>query len=128
MVLTDSCGEYCTWQVMEEYVPKEQLLKYKNEFNQKDPDSTGVISLENVSHIFKKFYGSTYSCLQLKSLLQKITECDLCYASNDNFVDFSEFLALITSVAKVIIKLHNSIFAFLFFFYYFRIAYQRTKY
>lgn len=103
MVVSDHCNcsdEYATWQVMEEYIPHEVLHQYRNLFNKYDPDSTGVISLHNVVEATRKL-GKNVSTENIKDFLCEVTGCQQSSTSSMKFVDFPEFLAIISTIATV---------------------------
>ncbi|XP_039267529.2 uncharacterized protein LOC120342666 [Styela clava] len=86
---------YTTWQVVEEYLPKQLLMDYRETFKCFDPRKTGVLRIEDVVLILREI-GYKVTVRDLDHVLRNIIGADC--RKTVSVVDFQEFIALMSVV------------------------------
>lgn len=91
-------SEYATWQVIEEYLPRHVHEQYRKIFNSFDEEGTGVVNIENVAKVVSEY---EITAEDIRTLLQDIVSGNQCTVTNQDFVDFPEFIAILSSISTV---------------------------
>ncbi|XP_077967354.1 uncharacterized protein LOC120342212 [Styela clava] len=88
--------DYTTWQVMQEYMPRDMLADFRKKFRFFDPEKTGLIKLEDVVTTLRNM-GQNVSMEHVRIVLQELIGAQ----STKNcleFVDFKEYLAVLSTM------------------------------